>query len=67
MATGNLAKTRGMTRYLGDGVYAEHDGHQVWLYTGEGPGESRIALEPHVWQRLVQYVAEIDSVTKRVG
>lgn len=43
--------------YLGDGVYAGHDGFQVWLATLQG---SRIALEPTVLAALNRYA-------KRVG
>lgn len=39
--------------YLGDGVYAEFDGYQVWLSTLEG---HRIALEPAVYIALGRYV-----------
>jgi hypothetical protein len=45
--------------YLGDGVYAHHDGYQIWLTTLEG---NRIAVEPSVMIALVKY----DEETKRV-
>lgn len=38
--------------YLGDGVYARHDGHQVWIDTGN---DNAIALENEVMAKLVQY------------
>lgn len=38
--------------YLGDGVYAHHDGYQIWLTTQEG---MEIALEPEVLCALDQY------------
>jgi hypothetical protein len=38
--------------YLGDGVYARHDGYQVWIDTGNG---CTIALEDGVMKNLVQY------------
>lgn len=38
--------------YLGDGVYATHDGHQIWLRTLEG---HKIALEPQVAAALDSY------------
>lgn len=35
--------------YLGDGVYAGHDGYHVWLYTYNGiTVTNKIALEPTV-------------------
>lgn len=50
-------------QYLGDGVYAGHDGYQLWLYTDNGYGPTnKIALEPNVlknmneyWQRITQF------------
>lgn len=45
--------------YLGDGVYAEFDGYQIWLKT-DGPfHENRIALEPAVLDALDKYVARL--------
>lgn len=41
--------------YLGDGVYYEFDGYQVWLYTHDGIGlTNRIALEPEVILELLK-------------
>ena len=35
--------------YLGDGVYAQFDGYQTWIWTSNGIEESpKIALEPGV-------------------
>lgn len=43
--------------YLGDGVYASHDGYQVWLAVGNH--ESPVAaLEPAVLQKLAVYAIE---------
>lgn len=39
-------------RYLGDGVYANFDGYQIWLKTLSGDA---IALEPDVFFNLIQY------------
>lgn len=44
--------------YLGDGVYAYHDGHQVWLTTGP---RCEIALEPEVMAELGKYVASVEK------
>lgn len=53
--------------YLGDGVYAAHDGCQIWLRTDNADwyhpnprGVADIALEPDVLVALVRYA-------KRVG
>ena len=39
-------------QYLGDGLYAEFDSYQIWLYTPQG---MRVALEPSVYQALIDY------------
>lgn len=44
--------------YLGDGVYAGHDGFQVWLWTQQGDS---IALEPAVLAKLNAYWARISK------
>lgn len=41
--------------YLGDGVYAGHDGYQVWLTVGSHMNAELIALEPDVLKALVTY------------
>lgn len=45
-------------RYLGDGVYAQWDGYHIILDL-RMEGDSRIALEPAVYQRLVEYKKDI--------
>ena len=44
-------------RYLGDGVFCEFDGFQVWL--GLERGQRLIALEPSVLSALDDYCAFI--------
>lgn len=46
--------------YLGDGVYAGHDGYQVWLTVGSHHSPELVALEPETIKALVRYA-------KRVG
>lgn len=50
-------------KYLGDGVYASFDGFQVWLYTdgyvGNEHVQQSIAIEPAVFQELLQFVGPI--------
>jgi hypothetical protein len=42
--------------YLGDAVYAAHDGFHIWLWTDDGIKKSRpIALEPSVLKALLRY------------
>lgn len=42
--------------YLGDGVYAEFDGFNVWVWTTDGINKSqKIALEPAVIDALIAY------------
>lgn len=44
-------------QYLGDGVYAEFDGYQVWLTTENGiETTNKIALDERVYVNLRQYV-----------
>ena len=43
-------------RYLGDRVYAQHDGFQFWLYTFDGYKiTNQIALEPEVAASFIAY------------
>jgi hypothetical protein len=43
--------------YLGDGVYAEFDGWQIWLYTHDGyQRTNEVALEPHVLCNFLAYL-----------
>ena len=44
-------------RYLGDGVYASHDGYQVWLTTTISGWTHSIALESPVLAALNAFVA----------
>lgn len=46
--------------YLGDGVYAEFDGYQIWLETQGEYAVMRIALEPAVFDNLCQYAEKIN-------
>ena len=50
------------TEYLGDSVYATHDGYHIILTTDNGyPDDprNRIVLEPEVLGRLNEYVARL--------
>lgn len=52
-------------QYLGDGVYAQFDGYQVWLTTENGyETTNQIALEPPVLSALEQYVSDLKSAAK---
>jgi len=44
--------------YLGDGVYASHDGYQIWLAANHHENKV-IALEPAVLARLMDYVKSL--------
>lgn len=51
-------------KYLGDGVYASHDGYQIWLAVNHH--ENRvIALEPSVILSLIRYAENIGIIVKR--
>ncbi len=43
-------------RYLGDGVYARHDGWQVWLRAERDGATHEVALEPDTIKRLKEWV-----------
>lgn len=46
--------------HIGDGVYAEFDGYQVWLEVHNEPGKpERIAIEPSTFHNLLQFVGPI--------
>lgn len=46
-------------QYLGDGVYASHDGYHIWLSLQDG---SRIALEPKVMDNLLRYHVHVRNI-----
>lgn len=45
-------------QYLGDGVYASHDGLQIWLAVNNHENKV-IALEPAVMRARMRYALEI--------
>jgi hypothetical protein len=49
--------------YLGDGVYASHDGYQIWLAVNHHENNV-VALEPRVLAHLVQYA---ESLKEKAG
>ena len=48
--------------YIGDGVYAEFDGHGIWLRANsyENPTD-KIYLEPAVWHALMDFVDQLSN------
>jgi len=45
--------------YIGDGAYAEWDGHSLWVTTSDGIRDTnRICLEPQVFEALVRFAAQ---------
>lgn len=59
---GQMAKDReGIARdYLGDGVYAVHDGFGIWLTAEDGVrATDTIYLEPGVFAALEHFVGEV--------
>ena len=46
--------------YLGDGVYASHDGFQIWLAVNDHENKV-VALEPNVISRLFRYVEMLNQ------
>ena len=49
-------------QYLGDGVYASHDGYHIWLDTRAQFQVHRIALEPSVFKKLIEYADGIRAL-----
>lgn len=48
--------------YLGDGVYASHDGYGVWVWTSDGVRQSeKIFLDLSVLAALRQFVRSASS------
>ena len=52
--------------YLGDGVYASFDGFQIWL-AANNPQNKVVALEPDVFDRLVEYEKNLLKVLKELN
>jgi hypothetical protein len=47
--------------YLGDGLYASHDGHHIWLATQRDNGLHNVALEPAVFRDLLRFVRMMEA------
>jgi hypothetical protein len=52
--------------YLGDGVYAGHDGYQIWLAANDQRNQV-IALEPEVLVALIAYAERVGMLPPRVS
>lgn len=52
--------------YLGDGVYASFDGYYIILDLRGQDNTTRIAIEPYVFNRLVQYKEKIQQAFNSV-
>jgi hypothetical protein len=48
-----------LKRYLGDGVYAGFDGHQIWTWTERFGQRHEIAFEPGTLASLAKYTADL--------
>lgn len=46
--------------YLGDGVYASFDGHQIWLAVNNHNNKV-VALEPQVIESLIAYIEKLKT------
>ena len=54
-----MPERRPYEEYLGDGLYADFDGYQIWLAANDrrsGTPTDRVALEPGVTQAFINYV-----------
>ena len=52
------------TEYIGDGVYAEWDGHQIRLWTAREHSIHEIYLDSPTYTGLLRFVARIGGKTK---
>lgn len=43
--------------HIGDGVYADFDGWNIWLRTGDG-NNNEVAIEPETWKALLTFMSE---------
>lgn len=50
--------------YLGDGVYAHHDGYHIVLRVPSREPPPEIFLDPSVWNALVAYVASLSGTSE---
>lgn len=53
-------------QYLGDGVYASHDGYQIWLAVGNHQNKV-IALDDDTLMALIRYKDHIESLKRQVN
>ncbi len=55
--------------YIGDGVYASSDGWCIWLSTTRSQQgyDSRIALDPEVYQSLAQWIASFPRLASHMN
>ena len=52
-------------RYLGDAVYATHDGYHIWISTENGVAVTNsIALEPTVLAALDEYRSDLAAAQR---
>jgi hypothetical protein len=56
-----------MQRYLGDGVYAGYDGHQIWLWADRDGQRHSIALEYDTLTAFARYGADVKRLIAAIG
>jgi hypothetical protein len=49
--------------YLGDGVYASHDGYQIWLAVNHHENVV-VALDANVVQCLIRYATKLGMINE---
>jgi hypothetical protein len=52
--------------YLGDGVYASHDGYQIWLAVNHHENKV-VALDSNVIGRLFRYVEMLNQQKEKTN
>jgi hypothetical protein len=56
--------------YLGDGLYADFDGYQIWLAANDrvnGRPTDKVALNPDVVQSFKRYIIKLRSFGIPIG
>ena len=55
-----------ITSYLGDGLYAKHDGYHIVLETKGGLSDNKVFLEPEVVDSFLKFVEKVRRVNGEV-
>lgn len=66
--TDELIKRLTARVYLGDGLYASHDGYQIRLAASDGIHDTNeVSLDTSVFQHLVEFKQHCDETIKEIN